>query len=263
MREKHRAAKTLIWLTASLIVLPLMVLLVWCFANRWAYPSLLPENFSLRGLEQVLFGYHDMGRIVGSSILISVVAAVLCVTASALAARAVVFYDFKGKRILEFLTMIPVIIPATVFGMGIHMMFIKGGLNHTITGVILTHIVVSLPYGVKIMTDITKLYGRNLEEQAMVLGANSWQSFWLVGFPKLTPGIASALSMTFIISFSQYFLTLLIGGGRVKTFSVVMVPFIQSGDKTIAANYSGLFILITFIVFLIFDKIGKKARCIA
>ena len=78
--------------------------------------------------------------------------------------------------------MIPVIIPATVFGMGIHMMFIKGGLNHTITGVILTHIVVSLPYGVKIMTDITKLYGRNLEEQAMVLGANSWQSFWLVGF---------------------------------------------------------------------------------
>ena len=167
MREKHRAAKTLIWLTASLIVLPLMVLLVWCFANRWAYPSLLPENFSLRGLEQVLFGYHDMGRIVGSSILISVVAAVLCVTASALAARAVVFYDFKGKRILEFLTMIPVIIPATVFGMGIHMMFIKGGLNHTITGVILTHIVVSLPYGVKIMTDITKLYGRNLEEQAM------------------------------------------------------------------------------------------------
>ncbi len=103
-------------------------------------------------------------------------------TASALAARAVVFYDFKGKRILEFLTMIPVIIPATVFGMGIHMMFIKGGLNHTITGVILTHIVVSLPYGVKIMTDITKLYGRNLKSRlwywGQILGkASGWSVF--------------------------------------------------------------------------------------
>lgn len=258
MREKHRVAKVFVWLAAFLIVLPLIVLLVWCFANRWAYPSLMPENFSLRGLEQVLFGYRDMGQIVGSSILISVVSAVLCVLASGLAARAVVFYQFKGKRILEFLTMMPVIVPAAVFGMGIHMMFIKGGLNHTITGVILTHIVVSLPYGVKIMTDMTKMYGRKLEEQAMVLGANAWKSFWLVSFPKLLPGISSALSMTFIISFSQYFLTLLIGGGRVKTFSVVMVPFIQSGDKTIAANYSILFIMITFIIFLIFDRIGRK-----
>lgn len=259
MREKHTAAKICLWLAAFLILLPLAILLVWCFANRWAYPSLMPENFSLRGLTQVLFGYRDMGQIVGSSILISVISAVLCVAASSLAARAVVFYDFKGKRLLEFMTMMPVIVPATVFGMGIHMLFIKGGLNHTITGVILTHIVVSLPYGVKIMTDITKLYGRKLEEQAMVLGADGWRSFWLVSFPKLIPGITSALSMTFIISFSQYFLTLLIGGGRVKTFSVVMVPFIQSGDKTIAANYSILFIIVTFIIFLIFDIIGKKA----
>lgn len=249
-----------IYVSVFLVILPLFVLLVWCFANRWAYPDLLPENFSLRGIQQVLFGYKDMAQIIISSLLLSMGAAILCVVVSALAARAFVFYEFIGKRFFELLAMAPIIVPATVFGMGIHMTFIKWSLNNSLVGVIITHVIVALPYGVKIMTDITRLYGKALEEQAQVLGASPWKGFWLIGFPKLLPGISAALSMTFILSFSQYFLTLLIGGGRIKTFSVVMVPFIQSGDKTIAANYSMVFIAIALIVFIIFEKLGKEAE---
>ena len=59
-----------------------------------------------------------------------------------------------------------------------------------------------------------------------------------------------------IVSFSQYFLTLLLGGGRVKTFAVVMVPYLQSGSRNIACIYSILFMGITLLVFAVFERIA-------
>jgi putative spermidine/putrescine transport system permease protein len=65
------------------------------------------------------------------------------------------------------------------------------------------------------------------------------------------PGIMSSFIMAYIISFSQYFLTLMIGGGKVKTLAVLMVPFIQSGDRTIASAYAVVFVLSTMLVFIL------------
>ena len=69
--------------------------------------------------------------------------------------------------------------------------------------------------------------------------------------------ILSAVSMSYIISFSQYFLTLIIGGGNVKTFTIVMVPYLQSGNRNIASIYSVIFLGVTLLVFTVFEKIGK------
>ena len=63
--------------------------------------------------------------------------------------------------------------------------------------------------------------------------------------------------MSYIISISQYFLTLLIGGGNVKTFSVVMVPYMQSGERNFASIYAVIFLVITIGVFLIFDTLAR------
>ena len=59
--------------------------------------------------------------------------------------------------------------------------------------------------------------------------------------------------MSYIVSFSQYFLTLMIGGGSVKTFSIVMVPFLTSGQRNFASVYSVIFLVITIIIFGIFE----------
>lgn len=76
--------------------------------------------------------------------------------------------------------------------------------------------------------------------------------------PALILAIFSALAMAYITSFSQYFLTLLIGGGNVRTFTVIMVPYLQNGDRTLAAGYTTLFLLITVLVFLVFRKIVQR-----
>ena len=110
--------------------------------------------------------------------------------------------------------------------------------------------------------DGTMAVGNKLEEQSKVLGANTFQAFTKVTLPILSPVILSALSMSYIVSFSQYFLTLLIGGGKVKTFAIVMFPYLSGGDRNMASVYSLVFLGITIIIFSIFQiavsKINKN-----
>ena len=63
--------------------------------------------------------------------------------------------------------------------------------------------------------------------------------------------------MSYIISISQYFLTLLIGGGNVKTISVVMVPYMQSGERNFSSIYAVIFLIVTIVICVIFDALAK------
>jgi len=250
--------KIVIKLFAFSILFPVAIVAIWSFAGRWSWPQLLPETFSLRGMAELFSSYSGAMQTLGSSVLLSIMVAILAVVIGAMTARALVFYNFTGKQAVEFSAVLPIIIPGTVFAMGIHVPLIRLGLADNIYGVILVHLICTLPYTIKIMTDITKAFGSKLEEQAAILGASPWQIAADITLPSLLPGLVSSGCMAYIISFSQYFLTLLIGGGHVKTFTLLMVPYLQSGDRTVASAYSFVFIIATLLVFIVFDAAGRK-----
>lgn len=240
------------------IIIPFTVITVWSFTGRWAWPRLFPESFSLRGVQELFGGYSGALQVLCSSILISLVVAFLAVIIGMMTARALVFYDFHGKELIRFGAILPIIIPGTVFAMGIHVILIRLGLADNVCGVILVHLICALPYSIKIMTDNTAAFGRRLEEQALVLGAPPGIVMTNITLPSLLPGIISSASLAYILSFSQYFITLIIGGGKVKTFSMMMVPYLQSGDRTIASAYSLVFVGSALLIFIIFEKASKK-----
>ena len=97
-----------------------------------------------------------------------------------------------------------------------------------------------------------------LEEQARVLGAGPLTAFRRVTLPNLLPVILSAFSMSYIVSFSQYFLTLIIGGGNVKTFTIVMVPFLTGGERNFASIYSVIFLMVTIVIFGVFELVTRR-----
>ena len=78
--------------------------------------------------------------------------------------------------------------------------------------------------------------------------------------PALLPGILSSMSMGFILSYSQYFTTLMVGGGRVKTIALVLVPYIQSGDRALSSVYSVAFVASALLVFFLFEAFLHSVR---
>lgn len=257
-KKKNRIDSLLLCLLEAAILIPIPILVMWVFTERWAWPDLLPQVFSTRALMEVLGRKEQLTRVFSSSIVISSIVGILSVTIGVMTSKALVFYEFRGKKLMHFFSVLPFMVPATVFAMGVQMTFIRIGWNNTVTGVIIAHLICSLPYAVRLIMDGMEAVGCGLEEQARVLGASPVKAFCKVTLPILTPVLVSALSMSYIVSFSQYFLTLLIGGGQVKTFTLVMVPYLQGGDRNIACIYSMIFLVVTLLVFGIFDWIARR-----
>lgn len=258
-RGTVRAARLIVVLQVLCVIAPLSVIAVWAFADSWPATGLLPSAISLRGLEQVLSGRQEAGlATLLQSIGIAAATAVVSTVVAVLAARAIADYAWKGKRLFRFATVLPFLIPTTVFAMGVQVAFIRMGIARTVPGVVLAHSIVALPYSVAIMTDVVRAAGTKREDAARSLGAGRIQTLVHITIPALMPGLLSSLSMAYIVSFSQYFLTLLIGGGAVQTYAVVMFPYFSGGDRTIASAYGLAFIIVTFTVFAIFEVLLKR-----
>jgi ABC-type spermidine/putrescine transport system, permease component II len=256
--RKSRLLGMIVYTAVVAVLAPMLILPFWSFAGRWPWPGILPEGLTLRGMEELFSNSSDLLSVVLSSIALSLTVAFLAAVIGAMTARAMVLYPLKGKGLVSFAAVLPIIVPGTAFAMGIHVVFIYMGLEDTFIGVVLVHLIYALPYTVNIMTDVTAMIGNELEQQGQVLGVPPFRAFCHITLPLIMPGMVSSASMAYIISFSQYFLTLMVGGGKVKTLSVVMVPFIQGGDRTIASSYAFLFVLSAFIVFLLLEIVLKR-----
>ncbi len=217
--------KSYVYFAIGIILFFLLTMILWSLINQWPWPNLWPKQFDLRGLK-FAFGSMKSYRILLSSIGLSGFVTVLTLLICYPAARALAFYDFKGKKLISFLFLLPLIVPMITVVLGIHINFIKLGLANNITGVVLVHLLPGIPYGVRLMETSFRQIGQSIELQAQVLGAKRWQVFWYITLPLLFPGIIMAGTMIYIISFSQYFITFLIGGGKVMTFSLFIFPFI-------------------------------------
>ncbi|MBR0399865.1 MAG: ABC transporter permease subunit [Mogibacterium sp.] len=254
-RAGSRTMRIVLALTVFVILLPVIVTMIWTVTGRWPWPSMLPQSYTMRTLQELFSGSSPLYEILWGSVIIATVVAILGTLIALMTARATEIYRIRGRRLVSWAAMLPLIVPGTVFAMGIQVILIRMGLGDTVTGVILVHLVAALPYCVFIMTDITAAVGNSLEEQAQLLGAGPGRAFFDVSVPQLMPGILSSASMAYIISYSQYFTTLLAGGGKVKTLALVMVPYIQSGDRALSSVYAVTFVGSALLVFFIFEAL--------
>jgi len=133
--------------------------------------------------------------------------------------------------------------------MGLHGMFLRIGLAETATGVVLAHLIPAIPYAILMLTGSFTRLDPDLEAQARTLGANSWQVLSRVTLPAIAPGLAVAASFAFLISWSQYLVTLLIGGGNTLTLPLILVSFQSGGDPAIAAALGLVFLAPAVFVF--------------
>ncbi|HSH01824.1 MAG TPA: ABC transporter permease subunit [Anaerolineae bacterium] len=232
-----------------LVLLPMVPLLLWSVAQGWFFPALLPAEWSWRAWEYVLSERAGVFEALGYSGLVAMVVTLFSLLIGVPAGRALGLYQFRGKVIVYFLILAPVMMPVIAVAMGIHVAFLRWGLADRLLGVVLVHLVPVLPYVVLVLSSVFANYEVAYEAQARTLGARPWQVWWHVVLPMIWPGLVVAGLFAFIISWSQYLLTLLIGGGQVVTLPVLLFAFANSGDKAITAALSLIFIAPVLLLF--------------
>lgn len=248
MRQQHPVWRLVGAFMAVAILAPLLPLLIWPFAQGWFFPDLLPTTWTLRTWSYLVSPSARLGEALVNSVGIAAGVVALAVAVGLPAARVLALHRFRGRTLVEWLFLAPLIVPGLVVAMGIHILFIRYGLADTHLGVILVHLIPALPYFVLVMGSVFANYSTELEQTAATLGAGPLRIFWHVTLPAIAPGLMVAILFTFLVSWSQYITTVLIGGGKVITLPMLLFPFISAANHPQAAAISLVFLAPAFVV---------------
>lgn len=224
------------------VLLPMLPLLTWSFSSGWYFPELLPPALSGRAWSYVTSPGAMVGEALANSLIIALCVTALSVALGVPAGRALAMYRFAGRGVIEYIVIAPLLVPGISVVMGIHVVFIRAGLADTLAGVVIVHLLPALPYMIIVMKSVFANFSAEIEEQARSLGAGPLRAFFAVTLPSVLPGIVTGGLFVFLISWSQYLLTLVVGGGRVLTLPVLLFSFATSGDSAVTAALSVVFL---------------------
>jgi putative spermidine/putrescine transport system permease protein len=222
-------------LVAVAAVLPLLTLVLRAAADEWRAPDLVPQRYGTRGVEAAFADAPDAAEAVLNSLSVAAGTTALAFVLAWPAARVI------GERRLGrsavagvwVLLALPVLVPQYATGSGLAEWFIRLGVADTLGGLVAAHLIPVLPYMLLILASGFGPDVRAAEEAAAVHGAGPARRLALVTVPLLAPTIAVAALLGFLVSWSQYGLSLAVGGGT-PMLPLLLVPYIDA-DPQVAA----------------------------
>lgn len=236
---------------AGFLILPLLPLIVWSFAHGWRFPDLLPRHWSGTAWSFALSPDSGVLESFARTTFIAAATTALAALIGVPAGRALGLYQFRGKALVTLLLLAPALLPGIALVFGLHSLFLRVGLAGTIPGVILAHLIPTLPYMTLIMAAVFARFDADIEAQARTLGATPLQTFRMVTLPAILPGLLTGALFAFLVSWSQYLLTLAIGGGRVQTLPLLLFAFASAGRNDMTAAIALLYILPGLLVLVV------------
>ena len=218
-----------------LLVLPIGSLALFSLTRGYFYPQLVPREWSLRPWQLLLKPGSEVWGAVTTTLLLGLAVTAVALVVAVPAGRTLGRNTFRGKRLVELFLLAPLLAPPIVVAMGLDFAFLRLQLTNSFWGVVLVHLVPTVPYAVFIMSGVFANYDPAGEGQARTLGATRWRAFRHVTLPAIAPGLVVAGVLVLIVSWSQYVLTLLVGGGQVVTLSVLLFATSTGGDTALTS----------------------------
>ena len=164
-----------------------------------------------------------------NSIIIGVASTVLCVVVATLAAFSLNRMRWPAWTVHLFLawTMIFHMIPPVALASAWFSMARAVGLENTFTGLILAHATLNLPMAIWLMAVFVRDVPKELEEAAIMDGADAPHILWHVVLPLITPGLAATSILTFIFSWNEFAVALTLTMKQTATVPVAIAKFAQ------------------------------------
>jgi putative spermidine/putrescine transport system permease protein len=188
------------------------------------------------------------------SLPVAVASSFLATVVGTLAAIVIVRFRFVARETLEAIFMLPLLIPSVLLGAALYLFFSRLNMGGGYTAMIAGHMLIGIPYVIRVVA--AGLVGINpaLEEAAINLGCSPTEAFFKVVLPLLRSSLVSGAIFAFIVSFSDINVAMFIAGPSTATLPLHIYSEIQwQGAPTIAAA-STISILAVLVLILIVQR---------
>lgn len=236
------------------MLLPLVTMLSDSFAGSNAgILSFPPKGFSFSWY-QALFQYPQFASGLQLSLILGLSATLSSLLVAITMVIALRRYSVRGASILRSYALSPLIVPEVVTGLAMLELFRVLGILGTFFSLFLAHVVITLPYALRILEGAFTGIDASLEDAARTLGANELKTFRYVTFNLIQSGITASLIFGFIVSFNDIAMTAFLTTTSLTTVSVVIFGWATQLYTPILASASGLITFATFIFLLLIDR---------
>jgi len=201
----------------------------------------------------------DMCAAVQTSLKIGILSTIGATLIGTLMAFALVRHRFKGRAITNMLVFIPMASPEVVMGSSLLTLFVAAKFPLGFWTILIAHIMFCISFVV--VTVKARLAGLDprLEQAAMDLYADEWQTFRRITLPLVMPGIVSAALLAFSLSFDDFIVTNFNSGSTV-TFPMFVWGAAQRGiPPQVNVIGTAMFVFALSMV-LISQLIGARKR---
>lgn len=176
-------------------------------------------------------GYYVV-PFIQNSIIIGLTSTAIVIVVATLSAYALSRFETRMKQNLIFFIISTRFMPPIAVAFPLFLVYRQLNWIDTYHGLILVHTVINLPIAMLLLKSFFDDIPRDLDEAAMVDGANRWGAFWRIVVRLAAPGIAAAAILSLIFSWNEFLLTLYLTRSTIRTIPVAMSTFDSSSGGT-------------------------------
>lgn len=245
-------------LTAIFLLLPILFIAALSFgSSQWLiFP---PPSWTLRWYDE-LFADPSWLDAAWTSFKIAMVVALLSVLVGTLAAFGLVRGRFRGREALKAFFLTPMILPVVVLAVALYAFYLRVGLDGTVTGFVLAHLVVALPFAILSIGTALEGFDKSIEDAAVLCGATPLEAVLRVTLPAIASGLVSAAIFSFLASWDEVVLAIFMASPSLQTLPVKIWGTLRQDLTPVVAAVSTLLIALTLVLMLLVSLARRFAK---
>ncbi len=215
------------------VLFPFVFLGLLSLARQWAFPAILPPEWSLSPWQTALGSNGNLGQSVLLSLGLAISVALLATSLGFISAKILGQTEY-GKQLLQ-IAYLPYVFSPVILAACLQYYFLRLGLSGRPGGVLLAQFFIAYPFAVILFTSFWNHRMYAMEQLAATLGASSFQTYLRVLLPLAKGPLLIGFFQTFLVSWFEYGLTNLLGVGKVQTLPVKVFQFVNEANIYYAA----------------------------
>lgn len=252
---------------AFLYILTPLLFIIWISFYSQEIPSYPAEGYTLRWYREAVHNTRFIDAFLLSAQL-GVIATAIGLAVALPAAVGLSRLRFRGHTLASNLLLMPLIIPGIVLGFALYVYHVEIEINSGLPilgsfgGLVWGHVLLVIPWTVRLITASLAGFDRTLEEAAQNLGASRFTTFRRITMPVILPGIVAGAMFGFVSSFGNLEMSLfLVGPGR-TTLPIAILQYLQWKIDPTIASISVLQILLIAAAMLVTDRFVNISRVV-
>lgn len=257
--RKH-AYHAVLWLVALIFFSPVLWIFLSAFKTKDQILATPPKFFFTPTLDNLtsLLERRNMVDYMINSISISVLAVLIAIIVSFLAAYSFSRFQPKGTDFLMFVLLSMRMVPAAATVVPIFLMYSALGWKDNRVSLILFYAMFSIPFSVWILKGFTDGVSQRYDETALVNGGSRLHILFRVVLPQVRPGLIAAFIFNMIFVWNEFLFNFIIGGKETTMIPVALATQMYSNaggvDWTFTAAMTSVYMVPPIIVIFLFQK---------